>query len=170
MRKRPKITALVTGVALVATSSVFSPAVALEEFFAAKLRPGNEAAPVTLATAGSGVFGALLDPSETSLSFELHYNDLEGGTVTQAHIHLGQPAISGGIVIHFCGSGGKPACPSSAGVVTGIVTAADVVAVAAQGVAAGDFAKVIRAMRKGDTYFNVHTAGFPSGEIRGQIQ
>ena len=35
MRKRPKITALVTGVALVATSSVFSPAVALEEFFAA---------------------------------------------------------------------------------------------------------------------------------------
>ena len=78
MMKRPKMTALVATVALVAMSSVFSPAVALEEIFAAKLRSGNEAAPVTLSTAGSGVFAAMLDGSETSLTFLLDYSGLEG--------------------------------------------------------------------------------------------
>ena len=73
-------------------------------------------------------------------------------------------------MIHFCGTGGKPACPASPGFVSGVVTSTDVVAVAAQGIAAGDFAKVIRAMRKGDAYVNVHTGVFPGGEIRGQIE
>jgi len=168
MMKRPKITALVTTVALVAMSSAFSPAVAVEEFFGAKLRSGSET-PVTLSTAGSGVFAAQLDSSETSLSFLLDYSGLEGGTVTAAHIHLGQAGITGGIVIHFCGTGGRPPCPSS-GIVSFVVTAADVVAVPAQGIAAGEFAEVIRAMRKGDAYVNVHTTTFPGGEIRGQIQ
>ena len=56
------------------------------------------------------------------------------------------------------------------GIVTGVVTAADVVAVPSVGIGAGEFAEVIRAMRKGDTYANVHTTLFPGGEIRGQIQ
>ena len=73
-------------------------------------------------------------------------------------------------MIHFCGSGGKPPCPPSPGTVSGVVTAADVVAVPTQGIAAGEFAEVIRAMRKGDTYASVHTTTFPTGEIRGQIQ
>ena len=111
-----------------------------------------------------------LGSAETSFSFALDYTNLEGGTVTGAHIHLGRPGITGGIVIHFCGSGGKPACPSSPAIVSGTVTAADVVAVASQGIAAGEFAEVVRAMRRGDTYVNVHTTTYPSGEIRGQVQ
>jgi len=166
MIKLPKITAPVTAVALVAMSSVFAPAVA-EEFFAAKLRGGNET-PVSLSTGGSGVWGALLSDDETSLTFELRYRGLEG--LTGAHIHLGRPGITGGIVIHFCGTGGKPACPPSPAVVTGVLTAADVVALSTQGIAAGDLPAVLEAMRKGDTYVNVHTATFPGGEIRGQIE
>jgi hypothetical protein len=169
MLKHPVMTALVTAAALLAMSGILSPAMALEEFFSAKLRAGNET-PFTLSTPGSGVLGLQLDPSETSLTFLLVYSDLVGGTVIGAHIHLGQPGITGGIVIHFCGTGGKPACPASPGQVAGTVTAADVVAVPTQGIAAGDFAAVIRAMRKGDTYTNVHTTTFAGGEVRGPIQ
>jgi len=168
MVKRSRIAALVITVSLVAMSSVFSPALAVEEFFGAKLKPGNET-PVTLSTTGSGVFAAQLDSSETSLSFLLDYSGLEGGGVTAAHIHLGQAGITGGIVIHFCGTGGRPPCPAS-GIVSLTVTAADVVAVPAQGIAAGEFAEVVRAMRRGETYVNVHTTTFPGGEIRGQVQ
>ncbi len=140
-----------------------------EEFFAAKLRSGNET-PATLATTGTGIWGAVLDASETSLQFQLHYSGLEGGAPSAAHIHIGRPATTGGVVIHFCGSGGTAPCPASPGVVSGVLTSANVVAVAAQGVAAGDLAKVIEAMRRGDTYVNVHNATYPGGEIRGQVK
>jgi hypothetical protein len=143
--------------------------VSAQEFFAAKLRSGDEA-PVTLATTGTGIWGGLLDASETSLQFQLHYSSLEGGPPSAAHIHIGRPATAGGVVIHFCGSGGTAPCPPSPGVVSFVLTSANVVAVPAQNVAAGDFAKVIEAMRRGDTYVNVHNATYPGGEIRGQIK
>ena len=40
---------------------------------------------------------------------------------------------------------------------------------AAQGIAAGELGELSRAMRAGVTYANVHTATYPAGEIRGQI-
>ena len=52
---------------------------------------------------------------------------------------------------------------------TGTVHAADVIGPAGQGITAGQFDEVIRAMRKGLAYANVHTVTFPSGEIRGQV-
>jgi len=169
MRKSLKIVTLATAVALTGMSGALAPLMAAEEFFSAKLRGGNET-PVTVATGASGVWGARLDSAETSMAFELFYDALEGGTVSGAHIHLGRPAITGGIVIHLCGTGGTAPCPASPGFVSGVLTANNVVAVATQGIAAGDFAKVIRAMRKGDAYVNVHTGVFPGGEIRGQVE
>ena len=167
MGKRSRMVTLVTAVALTGISS--APPLAAGEIFSAKLRGGNET-PVTLGTAASGVFAAQLDGSETSLTFQLFYDAIEGGAVAAAHIHLGRPGITGGVVIHFCGTGGTLPCPASPGFVSGVVTAGNVVAVPAQGISAGDFARVIRAIRKGDAYVNVHTATFPGGEIRGQIE
>lgn len=40
----------------------------------------------------------------------------------------------------------------------------------AQGVEAGSFDVLVRAIRAGYTYANVHTTRWPGGEIRGQIQ
>ena len=60
--------------------------------------------------------------------------------------------------------------PKSQKIVNGTATSADVVAVATQGVAAGELADVIRAMRRGDAYVNVHTTTYPGGEIRGPVQ
>ena len=40
---------------------------------------------------------------------------------------------------------------------------------AGQGLAPGEFDELVRAMRAGATYANVHTTLVPGGEIRGQI-
>jgi hypothetical protein len=69
------------------------------------------------------------------------------------------------------GPAGTPACPgTTSGTVTGMATAASVVAVATQNVPAGNFAAVINALVTNTAYANVHTHNFPGGEIRGQIQ
>ena len=46
----------------------------------------------------------------------------------------------------------------------------DVVGPSDQGIAAGEFAELVRAIRNGATYVNVHTAAWPKGEIRGNIR
>ncbi|MGH7332548.1 MAG: CHRD domain-containing protein [Candidatus Rokuibacteriota bacterium] len=130
---------------------------------------GFEEVPV-ISTTGSGAFFARIPPGDSAIEFVLVYEDLEGGSVTQAHIHLAQAGVNGAIVIHFCGSGGKPACPAPPASIAGVLTSADVVAVPAQGIAAGDLGEVIRAIRVGKAYANVHTTNFPGGEVRGQIK
>jgi hypothetical protein len=47
---------------------------------------------------------------------------------------------------------------------------ADVVGPTGQGIAPGEFAELVRAMRNGATYVNVHSTMFPKGEIRGNIR
>lgn len=70
------------------------------------------------------------------------------------------------------GPSGTAACPNGPGnhVVTGTAFADQVVGPAGQGLAASEFAELIRAIRAGRTYANVHTTTFPSGEIRGQVK
>ena len=105
-----------------------------------------------------------------SIDFTLTYADLSGPPGA-AHIHFGQARTNGGVMVFFCGGGGKPACPAAkSGTVTGTIVAADVVGPAGQGIKAGDFPAVLRAIRGGAAYANMHTAAFPNGEIRGQIQ
>jgi hypothetical protein len=124
----------------------------------------------TNSTAGRGEFQAKLDSSGTQLSYELEYSGLEGGTATAAHVHIGARGTNGGVMFFLCGGGGKPACPAVAGRVTGVVTMADILGPAAQGIALGEFGEALRTMRAGVAYANVHTTPmWPGGEIRGQI-
>ena len=110
-----------------------------------------------------------VNPAGTQISYSLTYSALQGGSALAAHIHFAQTSVNGGVVAFLCGGGGKPACPVNGGTVPGTIVAADVLAVPAQGIAAGDLASVLRAMRSGVTYANVHSAAFPGGEIRCQI-
>ena len=50
-----------------------------------------------------------------------------------------------------------------------MITPAQVVGPAGQGIAAMEFGELVRAMRAGATYVNIHTTTFGGGEIRGQI-
>ena len=128
-----------------------------------------------LSSTASGTFRMEIDPTDTSFDYEVSYSGLVGN-VTQSHIHIAQKGVNGGIMVFFCtnlgnGPPGTQACPGpNAGTVSGHITAADVVGSAsAQGIAAGEFAEVLRAIRAGSVYANVHSSVFPGGEIRGQL-
>ena len=109
------------------------------------------------------------------------YRNLAG--ITQAHVHMGRPALNGGIVLWICNQTQTPpatipvpqTCQSDANetgtTVSGTWTAADVVAAPNNGVPAGEdgFAAVIAAFRAGAVYANAHTTTRPGGEIRGDI-
>ena len=147
--------------------------------FSTKLIGYNET-PLTINTAAGGTFSAKLSKDGTALQYTLTYHDLSSD-VQQAHIHFGAPAITGQIVLFLCTNlGNAPAtvplpqaCPAAPATVTGTLTAADVIARATQGIDGGaaGFAEMIKAMRAGAAaYANVHSANFPSGEIRGAVK
>ena len=121
----------------------------------------------TLSTAATGTFRATVDGS--SIRYTLRYQGFSTA-VAVAHIHLGARATNGGVSAFLCGGGNKPACPATAGTVDGVIVAADVVGPANQDLPPGQFAELVRAMRAGVTYANVHSATYPGGEIRGQIR
>src|SRR5712692_9686515 len=131
----------------------------------ANLNGFQEAPPIS--TTGSGAFKATVDAGGTSISYTLGYSGLNG-TASAGYIQFGQPGVNGGILAFLCGGGGKPSCPAS-GTVTGTLAAADIMALSGQGIAAGDFAAVLQAIRGGVVYANVTSSLFSLGEIRGQI-
>jgi CHRD domain-containing protein len=149
---------------------------------------GLKEAAAVVSTTGTGTFKAEINLEETEIAYELTFENLEGD-VRQAHIHIGLPQNAGGIVLWLCDSdlnpspiAATPACNSDdpanlrAGKVSGTLTEADVQNAAANGIAGptattpGEFAEVIALIRAGKTYANLHTAKFPPGEIRSQIE
>jgi CHRD domain-containing protein len=134
---------------------------------------GYNETPLTLSTTGNGEFHARISNDETQIQYQLSYADLEG-SVTQAHIHLGEPAITGGISVFLCsnlgnGPAGTHPCPAPPATITGTIRASDVIGPAAQGLGAGQLAELIAAIRAGATYVNVHSSLYPGGEIRSPI-
>ncbi|GEM_PF-5173211 len=103
------------------------------------------------------------------LEYTLSYNFPSGTRVTQAHLHFGRKFTNGGIIASLCGTTGPEVCPEHEGSVSGILRSEDIIGPAAQGIAPGDFRKVLQAFDKGGGYVNVHTIGYPNGEIRGQL-
>jgi hypothetical protein len=125
-----------------------------------------------VSTVASGEFEARINRSEQRVDYRLSYEDLEA-PVLFAHIHIGQKDVNGGVTVFLCGGGGAPPCPGpQSGTVEDSFGPTDVVSspgATAQGIAAGEFDELIRAMRAGVTYANVHSQKFPGGEVRGQI-
>ena len=130
-----------------------------------------------VSSAARGKFMATIDTQHEMIHYELSYQGLEGA-VTQSHIHFGQRHTVGGIVVWLCQTTGTPApasvnaltpfCPSE-GPVTGTITPAQVLAQTAQGIDAGEFSELVRAIDAGAAYVNVHSTLFGPGEIRGQL-
>lgn len=134
-----------------------------------------------VSTVATGTFNATINKDESQITWELSYSDLEGA-VQQAHIHLGQKGVNGGISVFLCsnlgnGPAGTQPCPPPPATISGTIVAADVspnipatAAARAQGLNTGEMDELIRAIRAGVTYVNVHSTLFPGGEIRSQIR
>lgn len=128
----------------------------------------------TVATSGRGTLQLDMIGND-AMQYTLSYSGLQS-PVQQAHIHVAQAGVNGSIVIWLCGTtalpgpAGTPTCPQ-AGTVQGTITAANVIAgaTASQQLGAGEFGKVLSALRASTAYANVHTVASPGGEIRGQI-
>lgn len=134
----------------------------------------------SVSTQAKGEFRTRVDTSGgvKTLTYQLAYRNIENATA--AHLHLGQYGVNGGVITFLCGGGDKADCPAGGGTVTGRIDSADVIGPAGQGIAPGEIGEVIRAMKRGMVYVNVHTDdGTPpdnsgpgdlaTGEIRGQL-
>jgi hypothetical protein len=127
-----------------------------------------------LSTSGQGKFRASIRAGGREIRYRLSYSRLEAKP-QQAHIHLGQRGVNAGVIVFLCsnlgnGPAGTQACPDPPATVQGTLRAADVVGPAAQGIDPGEFDELVRAIRAGATYANVHTEKYPGGEIRAQLE
>lgn len=138
---------------------------------------GFQEVPV-ISTEADGTFKA--EVRGDRIDYQLRWEDLEG-EVTQAHIHFGQRDVNGGISVWLCGNptagpppitppAGTQTCPlTDPATISGTVTQAHVVGPTGQGITAGQFDELLRAIRAGVTYANVHSTTFGGGEIRAQL-
>lgn len=147
----------------------------------AELKPTEEVPAVS--SPARGWFKATIDKENQTISYELSYEGLEAPPA-QAHIHLGQRRVNGGISVFLCGNAPTvpaatvpqpPACPPSPATVTGELTAAHIIGPILQGVEAtagtvNEFDELVAMLRQELGYVNVHSARFPGGEIRGQLR
>jgi len=140
---------------------------------------GYEEVP-SVSTTGNGNFTARIANDESRIDWELTYTDLEG-TIQQSHIHIGNVGVNGGISVFLCtnlgnGPAGIQPCPAPPATISGTILAADVSpnipatqAARNQGLNTGEIDELIKAIRAGSTYVNVHSTTWPGGEIRSQI-
>ena len=169
MKPNPKL----PGVLAIALLTLIAVSASADEQVRTRLI-GYEETPLTINSAGSGEFKATIEGGGAVIEYELSYRNLSS-PVTQAHIHFGRPAITGGIVLFLCtnvgGSAGTQACPNAPATIRGVLTAANVIALPAQGIDAGavGFAEMLKAIRADAAYVNVHTTNHLSGEIRGRL-
>ena len=163
---------------LMASVGVPGPLMA-DETIRAKLQGFSEVPAVS--TTGSGEFRGKISGDGDSIAYELTYDGIEGA-ILQAHIHLAQRSVNGGIVLFLCATNtttpapapvGTAPCPANGGKVTGTLTANDIRPVLTQGIETGaaEFAEILHAIRQSVTYANVHSSpNHVGGEIRGQIK
>ena len=118
--------------------------------FKAKLRGGNEVPPNN--SSANGTLIALLSENNQRLDFILHTNGLTN--ITGAHFHDAPRGVNGPIVkdidINF-----------TTGNAIGSWTSTDSTRPLT--------ATLVNKLKRGDLYVNVHTDGFPGGEIRAQV-
>ena len=168
---------LALAVAVIAAAVITSAAIATRGGGVKVPLSSYQETPQTLSTPAFGKFRAFIDESNQKITYTLRYGGFETD-VTQAHIHFGARATSGGISVWLCANNppitgapaGTQACPKRSGTISGDITPASVVGPVGQGIAAGEFGELLAALRAGVTYVNVHSEAFPGGEIRAQIE
>jgi hypothetical protein len=150
--------ALIAGVVALAAALAVGPALALAAdpptpAFGGPLSGAQEVPAVTTAATGEGT--AVVSTDGSTITYYVAYSGLSGPAVA-AHIHTGAAGVGGGIILPLV---------VSASPMVGTLTAANFTPSGA----ITTFAQAVAAIEAGTTYFNIHTAANPGGEVRGQI-
>lgn len=153
--KRIRLLMLVVLAAFFAVSTGY----AAEHSFKAKLTPKEEVAKPDAKSSGKAEFKLSKDGKE--LTYKLHVKDVVD--VSAAHIHVGKKGENGPPIVGLF-SGGKK------GKFSGVLSEGKVSGNELMGDYKGKFDELVKLLRSGDTYVNVHTDKYPDGEIRGQIK
>lgn len=119
----------------------------------ASLNGAQEVPAVTTSATGNG--WVVISTDGSTITYYVAYSGLSGAAAA-SHIHTGSVGVSGGVILPLA-VGPSP--------MTGVLTAADFMASGS----VTDFAGAVAAIAAGTTYFNIHTAANPGGEIRGQL-
>ncbi|MEX1169879.1 MAG: CHRD domain-containing protein [Chloroflexota bacterium] len=151
--RRKRLALIAAAVALMAVPGVVSAVDPTQPAYGGPLSGAQENPPVATAATGQGT--AVISADGSTITYIVTYSGLSG-TLNAAHIHTGAAGSNGGVILPLTAS------PSP---MTGTLTAADF---SASGPVT-TFAEAVAAIRAGTTYFNLHTAANPGGEIRGQI-
>lgn len=128
----------------------------------------------SISTTGTADFTADVAKDGQSVSWQMTYSNLQGN-VTQSHIHFGQRGVAGGISVFLCtnlgnGPAGTQPCPGPHdGSISGTFGPNDVIGPTAQGIAAGEWDELVKAIDAGMAYANIHSTLWPAGEIRAQL-
>ncbi len=145
---------LIAGIlALAAAPAIVLAANPLTPAFGGPLTGAQEVPAV--ATAGTGDGTAVISSDGSTITYYVTYSGLSGPAVA-AHIHTGAAGVAGGVILPLA---------VSASPMVGTLTAANFMPSGA----ITTFAQAVAAIQAGNTYFNIHTAAHPGGEIRGQI-
>lgn len=108
-----------------------------------------------VATSASGNGWVVVSAGGATLTYYVAYSGLSGAAAA-AHIHLGNAGANGGVLLPLA-VGPSP--------MTGTLSASNLTPTGS----VTDFAGAIAAIAAGGTYFNIHTAANPGGELRGQL-
>lgn len=149
-----RLTALLAGGLLLV--AVPAAVLAADEVFKADLTGGAQVPPITVSATGDAT--VTIADNESSVSWKVTYGGLTGAAGA-GHIHFGAVDAAGPVMIPFAtvsntGSTGSFASGDYAG---------------GEGLPA-DWAGVLKAIRDGNAYVNIHTAANAPGEIRGQLK
>jgi hypothetical protein len=126
---------------------------AIGDAYFADLTGAQEVPAVAISATGQGT--AVISADGSTVTYLVTYSGLSG-TLNAAHFHTGAAGVAGGVILPLV-AGPSP--------MSGTLTAADFKASGS----VTTFAQAVAAIRAGTTYFNLHTAANPGGEIRGQI-
>jgi predicted lipoprotein with Yx(FWY)xxD motif len=151
--RRKRLALIAATVALMAVPGAVSAVDPTQPAYGGPLTGAQENPPVVTTATGQGT--AVISADGSTITYIVTYSGLSG-TLNAAHIHTGAAGANGGVILPLT-AGPSP--------MTGTLTAANF---SASG-SVTTFAQAVAAIRAGTTYFNLHTAANPGGEIRGQI-
>jgi len=129
--------------------------------FTAKLSGGEAVPRVTSQSTGKAEFTLSKDGKE--LTYKLTVADIEN--VTAAHIHLGKKGKEGPPLAGLF-AGPKKDGKFSGVLAEGVLTEKDLLG----SVKGKPLTELVKLIKSGSTYVNVHTDKYPGGEVRGQIR